>query len=170
MNKVARIIFVALSGMALAACAHVGEGSAKASVSTNAAQAYTQDVIAIQQLLARYAFALDGRDGDAWAATFVEDGTFETIGRPPKLVGRQQIAQAIKNRNPQLKPFSVRHLTQNTVIQVDGDNATMRAYLLILSEGKIWGTGNYEDKLRRVNGQWLFAERRFTIDPAPAAP
>ena len=45
----------------------------------------------------------------------------------------------------------------------------MRCYLLALSVGRnrlpqIGGAGIYRDKLRRVDGQWLFTDRHVTVD------
>lgn len=38
------------------------------------------DRLEIQELIARYCWALDTRDGDAYAATFIPDGVFQGIG------------------------------------------------------------------------------------------
>ena len=119
----------------------------------------TDDIVAIEQLVARYNQALDRGDGEAWASAFVEDGRFETVGRSP-LVGRAAIAAALRGR----EPFRSRHFVSNMLIEVAGDTAEMRAYLMVVAQREITVTGSYEDRLRREDGRWLFVERRFTAD------
>lgn len=119
----------------------------------------TADIVAIKQLVARYCDALDRGDGEAWAATFVDDGRFETVGRTP-VVGRSAIAALIAGR----APYRSRHFPTNLLIDVDGDSARMRAYLKVVSEGRITVTGEYADVLRRDGGQWRFVERVFAPD------
>lgn len=125
---------------------------------------YAEDVTAIHQLLARYAHAIDSGNGKAWADTFTEDGVFENVDRR-RAVGRAEIAAVVGTR----RPYASRHMAQNALITVDGDTATMKAYLIVTRGTEIIVTGGYEDKLRRVNGAWLFSERRFT-DDKPVAP
>ena len=38
-----------------------------------------EDKLAIQEVIARYSYAYDSRDADAFAQLFVEDGIFEVI-------------------------------------------------------------------------------------------
>jgi uncharacterized protein (TIGR02246 family) len=38
-----------------------------------------EDKLAIQEVIARYSYAYDGKDSDAFAQLFVEDGVFEVI-------------------------------------------------------------------------------------------
>jgi uncharacterized protein (TIGR02246 family) len=122
----------------------------------------SEEIVAIKQLVARYCHALDRGDGEGWASAFTEDGRFETVGRFAH-EGRAAIAKALGSRTP----YRSRHFPCNLLIEVDGDTATMRAYLKVLSGGRISVTGQYEDRLRKVDGQWLFVERRFTHDPEP---
>jgi hypothetical protein len=56
------------------------------------------------------------------------------------------------------------------VIEGDGETATMTCYLLALSVGGslVGSTGIYSDRLRKVDGAWLFTERHIAIDPPRA--
>lgn len=126
---------------------------------------YAEDVVAIHQLLARYAHAIDSGNGKAWAETFTEDGVFEYVDRR-KAVGRTQIAAVVRTGN---RPYTSRHMAQNELIKIDGDTATLKAYLIVTRGTDIIVTGNYDDKLKRVNGEWLFSERHFT-DDKPVTP
>ena len=47
----------------------------------------TQDYIDIEQLYATYNHAIDSGDGEAWAATFTADGTFNKFTGHDQLVG-----------------------------------------------------------------------------------
>ena len=126
---------------------------------------YTEDVVAIHQLLARYAHAIDSGNGKEWAETFTEDGVFENVGKR-RAVGRAQIALVVRTGN---RPYTTRHMAQNALIKVEGDTATMKAYLIVTRGTETIDTGGYEDKLKRVNGEWLFSERIFT-DDKPVTP
>lgn len=124
----------------------------------------TEEIIAIQQLAARYSHAIDSGDGAAYAATFVEDGWFQISGREP-VRGRAALAELVRRSGGR-----VRHVVSNLLIEGDGDTATLRAYLSVAPKGggPVGVTGVYSDRLRRVNGQWLFVERCFTPDAPPA--
>ncbi|MCB2076656.1 MAG: nuclear transport factor 2 family protein [Novosphingobium sp.] len=61
------------------------------------------------------------------------------------------------------KPHPV-PLLHNIMIDLDGDEASATSVM----EGQVFGTehkvfGEYRDRFRRVDGQWLFASRTFTI-------
>ena len=127
------------------------------------------DRIEILDLMARYNHAIDASDGPAWAATFVEDGLFEgSVGVPVR--GRRALeefaASGLQRRG------EVRHLTNNVLIEGHGDDATLTAYLMMLRVGnglpELVRTGVYRDTLRRVDGRWKFAHRKFHIDSAPS--
>jgi hypothetical protein len=63
--------------------------------SASAQSSYAEDRAEIQNLQARYMFALDFRDGTEYASTFTEDGIFDyTAG---KIRGREAIAAFINN-------------------------------------------------------------------------
>lgn len=58
-------------------------------------------------------------------------------------------------------------LTQVGAIEIDGDVATARAWcreLIRFADGTdAQVVGRYDDELRRVNGEWRFAVRRYTL-------
>lgn len=124
-----------------------------------------EDIVAIEQLVARYNHAIDAGDGDGYAATFLEDGCFQIAGREP-VRGRAALAEMVRRTTGR-----VRHFVSNLLIEGEGDAATMRAYLDAIPRGggAVGTTGVYEDTLRRVDGRWLFVERRFTPDRPPEA-
>ncbi len=125
------------------------------------------DRLAILELAARYNHAIDSGDADAWAATFTPDGVFETAR--DNVAGSAALAQFATAFHERL-PGS-RHWNDNHVIDADADDgpdrATHRCYLQLLRTGKDAGiitTGRYEDRLRRVDGQWRFVHRKVLSD------
>jgi len=119
--------------------------------------ALAEDLEEIRKLLARYCFAVDERDADGWADLFTEDGVFNGILGEP-LVGREALRQ-ITSRVPE----GVHHLTMNEVIEVQGDSATARAYVLVTTGSPpiIAGGGTYKDTLSRTADGWRFSHRIF---------
>jgi uncharacterized protein (TIGR02246 family) len=128
----------------------------------------TDDVLAIQQLAARYNHAVDSGDGAGFAATFTEEGALVTGER---IQGRATLA-AFGSGLPDRLPRS-RHRLTNLLVEADPadpDSAHARAYLTIDAAVGDGGarvplqSGIYADTLRRVDGEWLFVERVFTAD------
>jgi len=66
----------------------------------------------------------------------------------------------------------LRHLFTNLEVDLDGNSAKARAYLIVTStkEGNtaILNTGQYECLLGKIGGSWLFKERRVLIDGTPS--
>lgn len=119
---------------------------------------YGEERALIENLQARYLFALDFKDHDLYVTTFTPDGILD-VGNGA-VVGREAIKAAVANM-----PGGRHHIT-NLVIRIDGDRATGRAAWMHTgknAEGRmtIGGFGHYEDDLVKVNGEWLFARRRI---------
>ena len=134
------------------------------------ASSYAEDRAAIEDLQARYLFALDFHDPDLYVSTFTEDGVLDYGSGTVK--GRQAIKDVIaKMPSPAatagLRAAAARHNISNIVIKVDGDKAVSRSYWFHYSNdnpqrrGVFDGFGHYEDELRRVNGKWLFTMRKI---------
>jgi uncharacterized protein (TIGR02246 family) len=147
-----------------------------ATVSSRSTQSsYGEDRAQIENLQARYMFALDFRDADAYASTFTEDGVLDY---GPVVKGRDAIRKMIQGMAKNdadratkdtsgLRPAAGRHNISNIVIKIDGDKATGRAYWFHYSNNNPARTaqldsfGNYEDEMVKVNGQWLFSKRKI---------
>ena len=142
---------------------------------------HTADRVEIQDLQARYLFALDWQDADAYAATFTEDGVLDWAGGIVK--GREAIRQEVRGMRAYFekrekadaptRPARLRHFISNVVIDFDGDRATGRAYWFELNDDNrdrhpyVGGYGHYEDELRRVDGHWLFTRRKIYNEMLP---
>ena len=142
---------------------------------TSSAQgtSYAEDRSAIEDLQARYLFAMDFHDPDHYVTMFTEDGILD-VGSG-EIKGRKAIRDVVaKMPNPGagpvpegLWPAVGRHNISNIVIKINGTRATGRAYWFHYSNnnperrGVFDGFGHYEDNLVKVNGQWLFSRRRI---------
>jgi uncharacterized protein (TIGR02246 family) len=125
----------------------------------------TDDIVAIQQLLARYNTAADLGDGEAFAATFTDDGV--SVAGTTVTTGREALAER-GGGVPQRVP-GIHHWVNNHVVTVNGDDATATVYVLVVVTGKAGGptivaSGRYSDQLRRTADGWRFARREFFAD------
>jgi hypothetical protein len=137
---------------------------------------YAVDRALIENLQARYMFALDFRDPETYARTFTEDGVLdygagEIKGRQAirELIQgmRQREAQARADDESGLRPSAGRHNVTNLVLEINGDRARARAYWFHHDDdnpdrsSSVTSYGHYEDELERVDGEWLFSRRKI---------
>ena len=126
----------------------------------------TDDILAIQKLIADYNHAVDAGDGDAFAAMFVSDGSLDTGFNVVKGTNELRDFAALV---PTMAP-GARHLLTNVSIDGAGDDATARLYLQMWStaggaaESKLVISGIYDDTLRRDGGTWRFVTRKLAVD------
>ena len=138
-----------------------------------AGNSYSEDRSAIEDLQARYLFAMDFHDPDLYVTMFTEDGILD-VGSG-EIKGRKAIRDVIARmpnesaapRPEGLWPAVGRHNISNIAIKIDGNKATGRAYWFHYSNNNqkrsavFDGFGHYEDELVKVKGQWLFSKRRI---------
>ena len=139
----------------------------------NDASSYAEDRARIEDLQARYLFALDSFDLDTYVSTFTEDGILDIVEY--QVQGREEIRKSLEESQAvfvpsaeaekELYPASSRHNITNIVIKIDGDKAEGRAYWFHYGnnnperKAEIDAYGHYEDEMVKVNGQWLFSKR-----------
>jgi hypothetical protein len=134
---------------------------------------YAEDRAEIEDLMARYLFAIDYSDWDAYVGTFAEDGVLEfasgsSKGRPAIREMIIKFAQGIGRvyHTEDGKPAKLRHVILQSAVRVKGDRAWARTlWMEMANHGpqdtmKMGTYGIYEDELTKVRGQWLFAKRR----------
>jgi len=153
---------------------------AAAQAEVDYSSSYGVDRAEIEDLQARYLFAIDYFDWDAYVATFAEDGELEFASGTSK--GRAAIREAVTRFSEGIgrfyhtadgKPAKLRHIILQTAIRVEGDRAWSRSQWLEMAnhgpndEPKIGTYGIYEDELKRVDGRWLFAKRRVLNEFIP---
>jgi ketosteroid isomerase-like protein len=163
---------------ALAAVALLAVAPARAEVQYS--PTYGQDRAEIEDLMARYLFAIDYFDWDAYVATFAEDGELEFASGKSK--GREAIRAAVTRfaegigrfyHTADGKPAKLRHVVLQSSIRVDGDRAWGRTLWLEMAnhgpndEPKIGTYGLYEDEFRKIDGRWLIARRNVLNDFIP---
>ena len=126
----------------------------------------TQDYIDIEQLYATYNHAIDSGDGEAWAATFTPDGTFN------KFTGRDQLVGFIQQWKEKMNGGNRRHWNTNLRIEPSKDGASASVFLMLVdvSTKGIVATGMYNDTLVKTAGGWRFKPRQTKMDAPPAAP
>src|SRR5664279_3100375 len=85
-----------------------------------------EDRLAIQDLLARYAWALDTGDDAAYAQLFTEDGVF--VERGQAFTGRAVLAEHVRELVAVMRPGNRHHNTQLLFESGDGNRCVIRSY------------------------------------------
>ena len=144
------------------------------------APTYGTDRAEIEDLMARYLFAIDYADWDSYVETFAPDGELTFASGTSK--GREAIRAAVTKfaegigrfyHTADGKPAKLRHIILQAVIRVEGDHAWARSQWLEMAnhgEGdtpKIGTYGIYEDELVKLDGKWLFARRNVLNEFIP---
>ncbi len=117
---------------------------------------------AIRDLACRYAHHVWQKEGTAAALLFTEDGEMDT-GEPPVLRGRAALLEAYERMlgDGNFQPF-----VSNHVISLAGDEASGTCYLDLraVTDGRsMIGSGFYEDRYQRVDGEWKFRSRKLHL-------
>ena len=125
-----------------------------------------EDQFAIRELVARYNYAIDEERPEEWVATFVPEGTFESTA-----LGTHSGADALLAfAKGYIAAFKGRHVTSDFVVDVDGDQARSRCYLIAVDNAAakptILATAVYDDVLRRTSDGWRFVHRKVAPDTA----
>ena len=132
-----------------------------------------QDRAAIQNLIVKYAIALDTLDADMYASVFAEDAEFTFGGNTFK--GREQIRgvvtglqqrRAARPASEGPAPKSYHAITNTFVEFVNDHEANHRSYWQTLSGASsgpfnVGGMGVYQDTLVKKNGVWLIQKRQI---------
>ena len=113
---------------------------------------------AIREVYARYCLYRDTGAVAEWVALYSDDGEF--IGAGDHIVGRE----ALEAYAAGLGAGTVHRMVLNHVIDVDGDTATCRASVFLISGEAIVSVGRTTDELRRISGSWRITRRSFVSD------
>jgi hypothetical protein len=125
-----------------------------------------EDIESIKQLKARYCVLCDDNyNPQGIASLFTEDGVWDG-GNLGKAEGHGAIVKFFE-RAPSAFSFAIHHV-MNPIIEIDGDSAVGRWYLLQplirksrAGEEAMWLAGRYEDEYVRVGGEWKFKRLKF---------
>jgi uncharacterized protein (TIGR02246 family) len=124
----------------------------------------------IAELIARYNRAIDHNDFEGWAHCFAPEGVFDgMIGRYAAHGELDRFVADVKKLTATTP--NLRHYVTNIQTEVNGNEARSRCFLMMTSTSKESGTkvviaGEYEDKLVKRDGKWLFTERKVHMDGA----
>ena len=128
---------------------------------------YPQDVLDIQELVARYPYTLDngGEGGRALAELFTEDGVFVT----PQATysGREALLKMASGHRPGQGPAYARNFATNTLLEPTPDGAKGRVYAVIIAIGEnkqpssVVTGGHFEDTYVKTQQGWRFKRRQF---------
>jgi hypothetical protein len=164
----ARTALVALLAAAGALCAQPARAQAQAALTP-------QDYIAIQQLVSKYAYAIDEctNRGFDYADLYTPDGAFYT-SRDGKILnrfeGRERLAEAARGGMPDCKdvPWAgIVHMLVNHVIEPAPGGATGKVYLIAIGldgePGKVEAQGRYDDVYVRTPQGWRFKSRTHVL-------
>ena len=123
-----------------------------------------EDYIGIQDLVARYPFALDGDvdEGASYANLFTPDAVF----RQPLTEGREKLA-ALAMAQPHGPQYARHFITNHVIDAVPGGGATGKEYLVVVDldapgkPGKVFLAGHYDDTYAKTAAGWRFKTRTF---------
>jgi hypothetical protein len=122
-----------------------------------------EDRFGIQELFARYAWAIDTANWDGYADVFTPDALLGM--NDDRYKGRQEIYDYVKGlTSKEYWPGSQHYNGQLLIESGDGDECHVRSYSTILFRLRDGSShfrvlGIYEDTCVKVDGQWLFSER-----------
>jgi hypothetical protein len=133
-----------------------------------------EDRFAIQELFARYAWAIDTSDWKGYADCFTPDALLGM--NDDRYSGWQEIYDYVKGLTSRdMWPGSQHYNGQILIESGDGNQCRVRSYSTILfrlrdgtSHFRVLGI--YEDTCVKVDGRWLFSERlweRWDPDRVP---
>jgi hypothetical protein len=134
-----------------------------------------RDRAQIEELMWRYARALDTGDAETYASLYTPDGQFSAGSNATK--GREALKKMITGTGqpregaqgaaaPARRP-PMYHMTANDQLRfIDKDHARIDAYYITMfgaagqeTPARVAAVGRSIDELERVNGQWLIKSR-----------
>lgn len=120
------------------------------------------DVADIHGLLAKYCWAFDTGDGDAYADNFTPDGTME--GQGHKFQGPDELAAFAAKSFP--STLATQHWNGNILLDATDDGVVGRCYMfgVVQKDGQlsVGVIGYYDDLIVRTDAGWRFQRRRFS--------
>jgi len=127
------------------------------------------DADAVRRLKHEYCHTIDAGEYEAWVSLFAEGGRF-VRDDVDTYEGHDELAAfATEVFEPAFEHTA--HVVTNPVVDADGDEATGRWYLLFCyrdADGEVgWRQARYEDRFRRVDGEWRIEEVDLSYGVVP---
>jgi hypothetical protein len=141
---------------------------------------YAVDRAEIEDLMARYLFAIDYFDWDAYMATFAPDAELEFASGTYR--GQDEIRTAVTRFSEGIgrfyatedgQPAKLRHVVLQSAIRVEGTRAWGRTLWVEMAnhgpndEMKMGTYGIYEDEFVKLDGRWLIQRRNVLNEFIP---
>jgi uncharacterized protein (TIGR02246 family) len=136
-----------------------------------------EDKLAIQEVIAQYAYTYDAQDAEGFAALFTEDAVWELFApdaTQPEihLASRETIrAYAAQRLHERRGQFTSRHYQSGILFDtLTSMSATTRTMVLVTRQGATEAaprptvSGVYHDQWRKTPEGWRFAHRRLYRD------
>jgi uncharacterized protein (TIGR02246 family) len=158
---------------------HAGRDS-QIGLEPRAATMSVEDKLAIQEVIARYSYAYDSRDADAFAQLFVEDGSFAVIvpgestpkvRRSSRAAIREWAEQRLQERTGR---FTSRHYQSGILFdELTPGSALTRTMVLVTHQGvtevapRLTVSGIYHDQWRKTHEGWRLVHRTAQLDRDP---
>lgn len=128
-----------------------------------------EDRVEIEDVLYRYAEALDRRDWDLLGEVFTADAVAEYSGIGRTAEGLAQIVEVVSTALANVDVSH--HVISNPRIELDGDSASSRCYLRAQHRTDRPQAGDpfyevggvYHDRLVRTEAGWRIAQRRLEV-------
>lgn len=130
----------------------------------------TADRLEIETALRNYAYGLDERRWEAWELAFTEDAIIDFTPMGGKRETRAGMQARLSAPDP--NRLFAQHPLFNTVIDIDGDEATAFSdYYMELGRRsdqpgeivRVSGGGSYSDRLRRTPDSWRIYHRSVSL-------
>jgi uncharacterized protein (TIGR02246 family) len=134
-----------------------------------------EDRVAVEDVMARYVWAVDSLDADGYVSVFTEDAVIDSNGSFSK--GHAEIRQVVMgliqrrdaNKAKGLPTANLYHVISNVRITFPKpDEALHQSYWQTVrrdNDGKMTAAamGRSEDRLIKRNGKWLIQSRKLTV-------
>ncbi|HUV44579.1 MAG TPA: nuclear transport factor 2 family protein [Dehalococcoidales bacterium] len=131
----------------------------------------TEDMLAIQQQVARYSYTFDSGDAEGWANVFTEDGLWEFYAAgattpATKLEGREQLRDFCAQRLSERREGVTSYHHQSGLIfdELTADSASVRTMLVLTIQvpteaPRLYMTGVYQDQWVKTPQGWRIKYR-----------
>jgi len=125
----------------------------------------TDDIVEIQQLLARYTKSADIDPPETMRDIFTEDGSFVVAAMDLNISGIDNII-AFFTESRANSAGGVFHVTSNLIVDGDGYSATASSYLNVMQGGtdiKSLTMARYSDELVKTSQGWRLKTRTIVM-------
>jgi hypothetical protein len=125
-----------------------------------------EDIEELKKLKAQYcAYCDDNYNPEGLAGLFIEDGVWDAGEGFGRHVGHEAIKAFFRAVSKDIT-FAA-HMVLNPVLEVDGDRATGKWYILMPATLKettaAWLLGKYDEEYVRVRGRWMYKSLKADI-------